>query len=87
MDEICLETESLWKLLAELRMDAIVKNGEPEAVTVVVVTVEVETAAEVVVAIAEVVTGPFGWTSTDPQPVQISELLWKISPAESAGRI
>ena len=83
-----LYLESLWKLLVELLMDAIVKSGDLEVVTAeaVIVVVEVETAAEVVVAIVEVVTAPFGWTSTGLQPVLISELLWKISPAESAGR-
>ena len=75
-------------MLAELLMDAIVKNGDLEVVIAeaVTVVVEVETAEEVVVAIVEVVTAPFGWTSTGLQPVLISELLWKISPAESAGR-
>jgi len=83
MDEICLETESLLKLHAELRMDVTAKSGEQEAVEAV--TVEAEGIATE--AAVEVVTAPFGWTSMGHLPVPITELLWKISPAELAGRI
>ena len=69
------------KLPVELLTDVTAKNGEQaaEAVTAEVAVIVTEAAVEAV-------TVPCGWTSMVPLPVRITELSWKIFPAESAGR-
>jgi len=85
MDVIFLGKGYPWKLLVVLLMDEIAKSGEVAQVVAetAVMEIVVEEVDEVVVeeGVAMVVIDLFGWTSMDPQPAQITELLWKIFPA------
>ena len=66
----------LWKLLVVLLTDEIAKSGEVAQVEVeTAVMIVAEEADEVVEeGVAMAVIDLFGWTSMDPQPVQITEL-------------